>query len=350
MAVTTYSSTPRMEGVHERHLRQVTLSVADATHVSEARRSVAERTRALRFSDRRAGEAAIVATEMAGNLVKHGGGGELLLRTIGDASHPGIELLALDRGRGMDVDRCLVDGYSTASSPGTGLGAIRRLSTMSDFYSVSGRGTAVLASIWSNGARAEADRWLIGGVNIALQGEDVCGDAWAVRCHDRGLDAMMADGLGHGPGAAEAADAAVASFFAGATRSPTEYLGAADAALQSTRGVAMGVVAIDVRRAEVAFAGVGNIAAMVVTPKGSQHLVSFGGIIGQRRIPLRQFSSPWPAPAIFVAHSDGITTRWNFDALPGLTSRHPSLIAGVLYRDFARGRDDASVMVIKPQP
>lgn len=348
MAVAIHCSTPIIPGVDGRHLQHVSLPVIDSTQVSEARRSVSERTAALRFSSRAAGEAAIVATEMAGNLAKHGNGGELLLRTIGDEANAGIELLALDRGRGMDVERCLVDGYSTASSPGTGLGAIRRLSTTSDFYSIAERGTAVLATIWSNAA-PEVGHWIVGGINVPLPGEEICGDAWVVRSHDRGVDVMVVDGLGHGPEAAKAATAAVNAFRARGGRSPVQHLEAADDALQATRGAAVGVAVIDLQQKEVTYGGVGNTVAIIVTGDATQHLVSFGGIVGQRRIPLREFRSPWLPESMFIAHSDGIATRWSLAAYPGLETHHPSIIAGVLYRDFARGRDDASVIVIKPR-
>ena len=45
--------------------------------------------------------------------------------------------------------------------------------------------------------------------------------------------------------------------------------------------------------------------------------------------------------------SDGINTHWNVNSYPGLASRDPSLIATMLYRDFTRGRDDTTVMVLK---
>jgi anti-sigma regulatory factor (Ser/Thr protein kinase) len=347
MPVNIYSSTPLIPGVEARHLQHVSLPVGDSSQVAEARRNVAERTAALHFSSRTAGEAAIVATEMAGNLAKHGDGGELLLRTIGDAAHAGIELLALDRGRGMDVARCLVDGYSTAASPGTGLGAIQRLSASSDFYSVPGAGTAVLATLWSKAAPRDPGRWIVGGLNVPLRGEEICGDAWEVRAHDHGMDVLMVDGLGHGPEAAKAAAGASRAFLARGGRTPAQYLDEAHDALQGTRGAAMGVAVVDASRGQAAFAGVGNTVATVVTGDAVQHFVSFGGIVGQREIPRREFTYAWAAGSMFLGHSDGINTRWSLAAYPGLESRHPSLIAGVLYRDFARGRDDASLVVIK---
>jgi hypothetical protein len=51
-----------------------------------------------------------------------------------------------------------------------------------------------------------------------------------------------------------------------------------------------------------------------------------------------------------VLHSDGLQTRWRLDAYTGLARRQPSLIAGVLYRDFTRGRDDVTVLVVTAPP
>jgi hypothetical protein len=46
-------------------------------------------------------------------------------------------------------------------------------------------------------------------------------------------------------------------------------------------------------------------------------------------------------------HSDGLNTRWDLALYPGIWSKHPALIAGLLYRDFSRERDDVTVLVAK---
>jgi hypothetical protein len=46
-----------------------------------------------------------------------------------------------------------------------------------------------------------------------------------------------------------------------------------------------------------------------------------------------------------VLYSDGLQSRWTLDRYPSLRGRDPALIAAVLYRDFARGRDDVTVVV-----
>ena len=48
-----------------------------------------------------------------------------------------------------------------------------------------------------------------------------------------------------------------------------------------------------------------------------------------------------------ILNSDGLLTQWSLSAYPGIAVRDASLIAAVLYRDFNRGRDDATVVVAK---
>jgi hypothetical protein len=38
-------------------------------------------------------------------------------------------------------------------------------------------------------------------------------------------------------------------------------------------------------------------------------------------------------------------SRWSLEDYPGLAARDPAVIAGVLYRDFSRRRDDVTVVV-----
>jgi hypothetical protein len=48
--------------------------------------------------------------------------------------------------------------------------------------------------------------------------------------------------------------------------------------------------------------------------------------------------------------SDGLTTHWDLAGYPGLRARSAPVIAGVLYRDFSRRRDDVTVVVAKERP
>jgi hypothetical protein len=97
----------------------------------------------------------------------------------------------------------------------------------------------------------------------------------------------------------------------------------------------------------VRFAGLGNISARLVRDGGVRHLVSHNGTAGHAARRIDEFTYPWTPDDRLVMHSDGLATQRDLDAYPGLMERHPSLVAAVLYRDFTRGRDDATVVVAR---
>jgi hypothetical protein len=238
------------------------------------------------------------------------------------------------------------DDYSTGGTGGTGLGAMRRQATVFDLHSVPGVGTAVLAQLWTGKAPPPAVE--MGVVCLPKPGQEVCGDSWAVDdSRERGALFLVADGLGHGPDAARASRAAVVSFLEQRTGDVVELLRGMDSELRSTRGAAVAIAALDASGRRMQYAGVGNIAATVFSPSGTQRMVSMNGTLGHQVPRLQSFSYGWEAGATLVMHSDGLATQWRLEAYPGLLARHPSLVAGVLYRDFVRGRDDVTVLVAR---
>src|SRR4051794_21402568 len=102
------------------------LTVADPSHVAAARRYATQQAVTTGFDETDTGRLAIIVTELANNLLHHGGGGEMLIGA--DLETSGMQVIALDRGPGMvNVSQCLRDGFSTAGTPGNGLGAVQRL-------------------------------------------------------------------------------------------------------------------------------------------------------------------------------------------------------------------------------
>ena len=290
---------------------------------------------------------ALIVNELGTNLVKHAGGGELIARPL--PGRPAVEVLALDKGAGMaNVEECFRDGHSTAGSAGTGLGAVRRLASFLDVYSSRPGGTAIVAHVVAPDATPPAAAgWDIGAVWLPKAGQEVCGDAWATTETADGYSLVMADGLGHGLSAADAARAAVRCFEATPTLGPGALVSAIHQALRGTRGAAVAVVRVDRRAGHLVFAGVGNVAGAIVGKRASRQLVSLNGTAGHTVHKINEFTYPWTDDALLLLHTDGLGGRWDLDRYPGLTARHPSLVAGVLYRDFNRGRDDVTVVVAR---
>ena len=329
------------------------LQVRDTSQVAAARRATVALAHAHGFEEEAAGRVAIVATELATNMLRHADGGVLLVGGYDDATGAGVECVALDKGPGMaDVRLSMRDGHSTAGGPGTGLGAVARGSQVMDVYSAPRLGTAILARL--EPTRPDPARRDVqsdyGAVSVPITGEEECGDGWCRRRRADGFSLMVADGLGHGPSAAEAAHAAAGTFLTSKeAEAPSSILSAMHVALRPTRGAAVGIARVSA--GQVVYAGVGNIAATIVdVGLDVRHMVSNNGTVGHIARTIRDFSYPVTAGALLVLASDGIATSWRLDTYPGITQHHPTLIAAVLLRDYGRGRDDATVLVARIGP
>jgi hypothetical protein len=161
---------------------------------------------------------------------------------------------------------------------------------------------------------------------------------------------MLCDGLGHGPLARVASQAAIAAFHAAPVAGCAAVVHYLHATVSHTRGVVAMVVEFDLARTKLRFAGIGNIAGAVIGDGRRQTLMTQPGIVGQQRPRLREVETALPRSAVVVLHSDGLTGRWTLERYPGLIGRSPVLIAATLLRDAGVRRDDAAVLVAQVQP
>jgi anti-sigma regulatory factor (Ser/Thr protein kinase) len=326
------------------------LMIDDPSRVAQSRRIAAKVAEREGMPPDAASNAAIIASELASNLWKHAQRGELHIAPLSARGDAGIEILSLDRGPGIsNVSECLKDGHSTAGTAGTGLGAVRRLSDAFDICAYPGKGTIIVSQILAKTTARPGRGFTLGLTSRPLSGEDVSGDAWAARLGENAAVIMIADGLGHGLLAADASGAAVDAFNGSNEQSPANLVQAIHGALRGTRGAAVAVASVDFSEPRVRFAGLGNIAGTVITSSKSHAMVSHNGTAGHEARHIREFLYPWTEQSIIVMHSDGLSTNWNPEAFPGLHRHHPSVIAALLYRDAARERDDACVIVGKRQ-
>jgi anti-sigma regulatory factor (Ser/Thr protein kinase) len=335
--------------------KSIVFRVSESTAAGEARRSAMDFSKTLGFNPIKVGQVGIIVTELANNLWRHAGGGEILFRGltsrgITESGTPirGIEILAVDKGPGMaDIERCMRDGYSSKGSAGIGLGAVARLSSHSEVYSRAKQGTVSLSQVWAKPLAKPLFRTAeIGALCVCLEGERVCGDAWADKSNDAGQQLLLVDGLGHGIAAASAADEAVSTFLKNKFFG-TELMEAMNHALKPTVGAVTGLVEIARKAETLSFIGVGNIEGRIYNGEETKRLLSHNGTVGPALQKIRQWDYSWGPNALLILHTDGISTRWELENYPGLITRHPSLIAAVLYRDFRRERDDACIVVLR---
>jgi anti-sigma regulatory factor (Ser/Thr protein kinase) len=305
-----------------------------------------------------ADRAAVVAAELAGNIDKHTGGGSVFVQRSlfggpgGEAPGPGqspgchssligrgVDVLAADDGPGMtDLDHWLLDGNTTTATMGTGLGAVKRMAA--EFRITSSPTAGTLAAARLLDPAVPPPRRAIGHFRLPRDGEEYCGDAVALADVTGSRTAVVADGLGHGPDAAEAADAALRVFTENPDRPLSHQLTNMHRALRTTRGAAVALVRIAPRRLE--FCGVGNVSGASLGDGPSRLLLSTPGIVGFTlpSAPVRHLTLA--DEDVVVLHTDGVGTGWR---VPG---RAPDLLllAADLAHRHRNARDDAAMLAL----
>jgi anti-sigma regulatory factor (Ser/Thr protein kinase) len=320
------------------------VAITDSSSVGQVRRAALLAAQRLGMDEIRAGELALLATEASRNVAVHAGGGEVIVTGFKHAENSLGRILALDRGPGIpDITKAMADGYSTAGTLGGGLGAMKRMASEMEIFT-DRTGTIVLVDV---GKRPETNGLRIAGMAVPYPGERVCGDAWTFHHSPERTLIMIVDGLGHGLAAAEAAREAIATFHARIKFAPDEILSYVHNALKKTRGAVGAIAEIRPKERTLSYAGIGNIAAVLLSPAKSQSLISHNGTLGSTVSRIQAFHSEWNSDSTLILNSDGLQTRWDMSNYAGLLSRHPAIIGGALLRDFRRQRDDASVVVIK---
>jgi anti-sigma regulatory factor (Ser/Thr protein kinase) len=320
------------------------LRVEDPSAAAACRGAAQALASRLEFPEARTDQLTLAVTEAASNLHKHATQGSMLLRIARHDGSPGIEMVTIDAGPGFrDAAAAVRDGHSTSGTLGIGLGAIRRLADFCDLYSVPGHGTALVARFWPTPHPAAVP---YAGLVRPITGETECGDVFgAVETTEGQLTGVLCDGLGHGPLAATAAIEAVTAVLEDPLAEPAVLLERAHRRTAHTRGGAVGVVQTAGQVAQ--FAGLGNVAAVILADGARRSMVSVPGIAGHQARAIRQFEYNVPPGAAIILHSDGISSRWDPASLPGLNARDPLLVAAALLAQAGSRRDDAGVLVLK---
>ena len=303
------------------------------------------------FNETKVGEVDIVVSEIASNLVKHAGGGQLLVKLVEESGMQGIEILSIDSGPGMtDVSRMVADGVSTKNTLGHGLGAMKRLSDVFQIYSQKDWGTVILVRIFKEAlphfkppSPAE-----IGSVLLPKPGEKDCGDGFYYSISKDYIKLFLGDGLGHGPEAAKAVTLAGEGFLICLESDPVEIIRYINDQVKKTRGLVGTVAVFDLARKKWRICGVGNISTKLVSPSNVRNFIAYNGIIGLNvpRTLNAQEIEPEKGQQLIMC-SDGLKSKWDTVRYPGIQRYDPSVLSACLLKDFARHTDDMSAVVCK---
>jgi serine phosphatase RsbU (regulator of sigma subunit) len=190
----------------------------------------------------------------------------------------------------------------------------------------------------------------VGAATRPYPGETANGDGWQVDWHLGACRLAVLDGLGHGPQAAAATDAALKTLGTRPDLSPGDALTACHTALLSTRGAAMSVATIDSAGQLLQYAGVGNVDAHLLRSGRQERLVAYRGIVGGTLPTVRTFSFDLGAEWLLVVHTDGIRSRFQLEDLGVELQADPQKLADAILASWSRETDDATVVIIRPKP
>jgi len=189
--------------------------------------------------------------------------------------------------------------------------------------------------------------WAVAG--RALPGQERSGDLHVVEPFPAGVLVGAVDGLGHGDEAAQAAQAAVDTLVQHADEPPISLVRRCHEKLLATRGVAMSVASFARANHTISWLGVGNVEGSLFRGNGRsqparESLLLRGGVVGYKLPRLLPSVVPVEPGDVLVLVTDGIG-GYSFDGL--WKTEQPARIAQDILARFARGTDDALVLVAR---
>jgi anti-sigma regulatory factor (Ser/Thr protein kinase) len=327
-----------------------TLTIGHPSDAAATQRAAQDMALALAFDAQSSAEIALVARELATNLLAHAGGGEIVLTPIENETRRGLRIESRDRGPGIaDVERAMTDGFSTSGSLGYGLGTVNRLMDQVRIASQPGRQTSIVCERWIRD-EPPLDPTCVLDVGVASRphpGMTVNGDAFVVKTwRDQVLTALI-DGLGHGQHAHRAAEKARQYIESHFDQPLAEIFRGVGHSCRGTRGVVMALARFDCTRRRLTFASIGNIETRPDGPAAHLKLMVRRGIVGVKSPDLRVVDEDWPRGSRLVLHTDGIGTHWDWKDFAPFSGLPARALARELLVRLAKDHDDATVLVVR---
>jgi negative regulator of sigma-B (phosphoserine phosphatase) len=206
-----------------------------------------------------------------------------------------------------------------------------------------------------------------GVATLALEGEAESGDAHLVKPIPDGVLVAGVDGLGHGPEAAAAAQAAIGILDRYAHEPLLLLVGRCHEGLRDTRGVVMSLASFHRFDGTMRWLAVGNVDGRLLPADAnalprSKALLLRSGVVGYQLPPLRESHLPVTPGDMLILATDGIRSDFSQglilgdpraadpgvdDGRPPAGRTPPQQIADRILAEYRKATDDALVLVVR---
>lgn len=324
-------------------MKEESIIVLSDTDVLKARRVGREMVTALGYNEIAGGAIEIAISELATNLVKHRTiNGRIIMKPVDDEGKVGLEITAVDEGPGIqELASAMRGGESTAGTLGIGLSAVKRLMDVFSIESRPDKGTTVVARKWLSDAAVPKMKFSV--LSRPKPGEDVSGDAYFIK-HGPGYALFsVIDALGHGVGAHETVNVALKILEENYMEPLITIIERCHKGLRHTRGAAIAVCRLDFTQRFLEHIGIGNVETRIYGGPEPSRPFCFNGTLGMAMERWRVIQYPYTEGSAIVMYSDGISGR--FDLSPQECAKTPQDIASLIFDEYIRDYDDATVLV-----
>jgi anti-sigma regulatory factor (Ser/Thr protein kinase) len=323
------------------------LPIFDEASVSVARQRAREVAAAQGLGDADAARLATIASELGHNLLRHALGGRLEVRPLERRGYPGVEIVSVDRGGGIEDPRRALAGIpKNADSLGAGLSAVRNLADEVDFDVRLGEGTHIAARKLASGAPRHRQ---VGAFGRPIRSESRSGDHAGVRRDQDVLVVAVCDGLGHGPEAREASLAMMAAFHQCWREPPADVIEACHRAGSGTRGAVMAIARVEEATGDVDVASVGNVSCEFLLPREGRRVEGSSFVLGspQKLLKVTRHRRTLRPGEALMLFTDGVTARASVAEDLALLREPPIVVAREVATRFGRDHDDVLVLVLR---
>ena len=340
------------------------IKIDNKSDIGVCRRKAVGLSKLIGFDEIKNGEVAIMVTELATNVLEHGGGkgGMLVCHYENIEQQKALEIWCCDEGKGiLNPEESITDGFTNKKSLGIGLGSIQRFS---DEFEINPPKAQFIKDLdlpdfGENKNCIRTLKWvpkkqwignnrnlIVGAASRSKPGERLNGDTYIItHLNQHKTVAAIVDGLGHGNEANKASQMVKERLLLRPELPLDALMMHIHSGIRGTRGAVVGLLSADTENNKLFYTGIGNIEGFLFSSGKKKNLISFGGIVGHNMRTPRIFDFNFNPGDYLCLYTDGITSRWNSKDIDW--EGNPQYIAEYILTHYSRQNDDATVFIIR---